>query len=333
MSLQVNQYDEIENICQRWLFRKHEINFDSIYLFCKEINFASPINCFTSRLEKIPYSFTKSETVSGSICFYGGVFTSLLNTGKVEEIEGLFTFALCYMLIDHFLDDIDNSDEEKAKVMKDVYNFLAFSIEEPTNKLIQAAKDRYNELILRNSKIRESLISLFKSEIQGAAISKNRNLSREEYKKIAKEKGGKTSSAIAQIIGISHTEDSPHYICGSLIQYVDDMLDIKDDEELNIYTLARYDYDHGNLDNYIYETMVEINDMGPIYNFFKVILLTGIILSIHDIPHSVSPSLLAILSKYDPFDSSISKSSLNEWFHSKLYQYIEETKNLQKQGI
>lgn len=321
----IKELNEIEKICEKWLLKAYQINFDSIYLFCQDIDFSSPINYFTERLEKIPYKFSKSETVSGSICFYGAVFTSLLNTGKVEEIEGLFTFALCYMLIDHFLDDINNSDTEKEKSMKEIYNFLKYE-KESNNPLILAAKDRYLELIRKNVNLKHCLISLFESEIRGHQISTHLNKPREEYKSIAKEKGGKTASAIATIIGIPHDENTSHYICGSLIQYVDDLLDIKDDERLNIYTLARYDYEHSNLDKYIYETIIEIDNLDPIYNFFKIILLTGIILSIHDLPNSVSSPLYSILSKYDPFNKNISKSSLNEWFHDKLYKYINFVK-------
>ena len=324
MSIDLEKLYEIDKICEKWLLKGHQVNFDAIYLFCKDINFSSPINYFTERLENIPYKFTKSETVSGSICFYGAVFTSLLNTGKIEEIEGLFTFALCYMLIDHFLDDANNSEVEKQEAMKDIYEFLKYG-KESNNILIVAVKERYLNLIRNNSNkdIRDSLLSLFESEVTGHQISRVSNKTREEYKQIAKEKGGKTASAIATIIGIKHDEDSSHYICGSLIQYVDDLLDIKDDERLNIYTLARYDYENSNLDKYIYEVMLEIDKLDTIYNLFKVILLTGIILSIHDLPHAVSSPLYDILCKYDPFDSSTSKYSLNEWFHNKLYEYIK----------
>jgi hypothetical protein len=65
------------------------------------------------------------------------------------------------------------------------------------------------------------------------------------------------------------------------------MLDIDDDKELGIYTLIRYDIENKNVDQYIYETCVLIENLSSNYNFFKPILLTGIILSIHDHPHIV----------------------------------------------
>lgn len=325
MSLTEKELNEIKEISERWLLEdlNHNTTLNSIYQVLKEVDYSSVIKAFTDRLDEIPYSFSESEKVSGSICFYGGVFTSLLNTGKVEEVEGLFTFALCYMLIDHFLDDTKNSDTFKKQTMQEIASFLIYGKEVPGNKLIDAAKERYNKLIDRNPKTKDYLIALFKSELEGVKVSNSKELDRNTYKKIAWEKGGRTSSAIAQIIGLENSEESSHFICGSMIQFVDDLIDIQDDQDLNIYTLARYDLDRGTLDRYIYETMVEINKLDSIYNFFKFILLEGLILGIHDNPNSISLPLSNILKKYDHFGST-SKDYLNHWFHEKLYGYIQE---------
>ena len=330
MDFSITEFLKIDEICSKWLISNSNLDskLEQIYQALIQINFDPVIKSFTERLNSVPYTFTKTEQTSGSIAYFGAIFTSLLNTGKVEEIEGLFTFALCYMLVDHFLDDIKNSEIDKKQTMKELKDFLIHDIYSD-NKLIIAAKDRYLSLISKNPKVKTSLIRLLESELKGAAISNNQNLSREEYKQIAKEKGGRTSSAIAQIIGIDHDENSPHFICGSLIQYVDDLLDLKDDAELNIYTLARYDYEHDNLDQYIYETILEIDQLDSIYNFFKAILMAGVILGVHDNPDSISQDLLQVLKKYDPFSKNVSKDSLNDWFHNKLYGYIENKNDLQ----
>ena len=168
------------------------------------------------------------------------------------------------------------------------------------------------------------MINLFKSEIEGARISKSKNHDRETYLKIAEEKGGRTSLAIASIIGLD-CEIEDHYILGSLIQTpCDDLMDINDDRKLGIYTLVQYDIDHGNLDKHIYESMIKIEKLSPVYNFFKIILMLGIILGIHDNPGHLSPELNEILQYYNPFSKETSKDSLNIWFHEKLYDYIDK---------
>lgn len=327
--LNEKEIDEIEKVFHKWLIptnnKKTEIvtNLNLLYDYFKDADFTPLIKAFTERLKDIPCEFSKSEQVSGSVCFFGGVFTSLLNYGYIEEIEGLFTFALCYMLVDHFLDDNTISIQEKQKSMKDIYLFISEGKIVNDNKLINAASKRYSELIERVPRCKEYIIKLFNSELKGVMIQQKKNLEREVYLKIAEEKGGFTSACIASIIGLDPIGDN--YNLGSLIQSpCDDLLDRKDDENLNIYTLIRYDIDHGNLDRYLYENIKKIDELSSTYNFFKIILLNGLILGIHDNPGCISKELDKIIEKYNPFDKETSKDNLIDWFHEKLYKYIKE---------
>ena len=328
MKLSSHELKNIKDVLKKWAISKYQLQgkttLNDLYKALSEMDFTPIINSFAKRLNEVSYRFTKSEQVSGSICFFGGVLTSLVNTGKIEEIEGIFTFSLCYMLVDHFLDNIDNSEKEKGQCMKDIVNLLLYDIESSDNKLINAAMDRYRILIKNNPDCKKYIIDLLKSELQGVTVSKNKNLKREEYKSIAEEKGGKTSLAISQIIRLK--DDSIHYDCGKCIQLIDDFLDIKDDESLNIYTLARYDLDHNNLDRYVYDSIQEIDKLSSTYNTFKSILIGGLVLAINDNYKHVSTELLSCFEEYNIFGPENSKDSLNEWFHEKLYEYIENRK-------
>ena len=158
--------------------------------------------------------------------------------------------------------------------------------------------------------------------MKGVEISKRKDLSREVYEKIDEEKGGLTAVAIGSIIGVTDVEESMKL--GHLIQVVDNLLDIQDDTELGIYTLARYDLDRGTLDRYIYDSVIMIQNLSPIYNFFKVILLTGLVLGVHDNPNCISSELNLLIQKYNIFSKDSSKNSINTWFHDKLYSYISK---------
>lgn len=324
--LNSGELGEIKTICDKWLWRKNDEivnkNMDTLFNYCKLLNFHSIINAYKTRLEKIPWKFTKSEEVSGSICFFGGVVTSLLNYGHIKEIEGLFTFAVCYMLIDHFLDDEKNTKEEKDKCIKEIYEFISTGIKN-SNRLVMAIGDQYLELIHRVPRCKEFFLKLFQSELKGLKVQNNQNLTREDYLRAAEEKGGYTSLCIASIIGLEINQDN--YGLGSLIQTpCDDLLDIKDDETSGIYTLVRYDIDHGNLDRYLYESFKKIDNLGPVYNFFKVILMSGIILGIHDNPGCISESLNEVIKTYDVYTGT-SKEKLIEWFYNKLSEYCQES--------
>ena len=120
--LNVSQLKEISEIYEKWGL-KRGIYLENSSVF-EKIDFSPLIDAFTTRLKTISCKFSHSEEVSGAICYFGGITTSLLHFGYVEEIEGLFTFALCYMLIDHYLDDNNISEDEKKKSMKDIYNFI-----------------------------------------------------------------------------------------------------------------------------------------------------------------------------------------------------------------
>ena len=108
------------------------------------------------------------------------------------------------------------------------------------------------------------------------------------------------------------------------LQFVDDLLDIKDDRSLGIYTLALYDLERKNLDEYVYMTVKKIDSLGPVYNFFKVILMYSVVLAIHDNPGCISEQLFKMMEKYIPFKEGTTKESLIQWFHRELYSCISE---------
>jgi hypothetical protein len=312
------------------LINLQNLNLISNYMY--DIDFIPFIKAFSDRLNSINYYFSNSEKVSGAFCFYGSLFTSLLNFGHVESIDDLFTFALGYMLIDHFLDNKDICLKEKEEKIREIGDYLLNGIVYENNELIQVIQERYNDLILRKPYCKKYFLHLFRAEWEGHKLEKNNNLTQNQdqtrfhYLDICEKKGGYTALCIASIMDLlSNEEDGKSknaYNLGDCIQRVDDMLDIDDNKELGIYTLIRYDIENKNVDQYIYETCVLIENLSSNYNFFKPILLTGIILSIHDHPHIVSEDLFLLIKSYDHF-SNISKAKLVDFFHEKLFSYIQ----------
>ncbi len=330
--LTINQLQEIREICEKWLIPniRNDISdslmndLEELYQLLEKIDFTPIVKAFSDRLDNIEYDFTQEEEISGSIVFMGGIITSLLHYGYISDLEGLFTFALTYLLIDHFLDNDNIPKTEKYENMIQVYNFIEGKDAQLNNPIIKAAADNYLKLIQRNPSCEPHLKALFKSEVKGMNIQRNPNLSRETYRQIALEKGGLTGKAMASILGLDVENDASHYDLSSCLQLEDDLQDQKCDTEDNIYTLARYDFDHGNLDEYIYETFISINNLVPVYNFFKIILLYLTLLGIHDHKSVISDELLEIVEKYIPFDSTTSKENINEFFKNKVFNYISD---------
>ena len=247
----------VKKICETWMFKKdvfrgedkgkEEGGLNFFYEKIKNIDFSAPINAFTNRLDNFKhiYKFSKSEQVSGSICFFGGVFTSLLHHGYIKNIEHLFTFAFCYMLIDHFLDDDSISSTSKERSMKKIFSILSnssFSLGNTENTkdedgdlvISEEIIKRYRDMVEDTECIGE-IKELFRAELEGSKICKNKNWERDIYFNNACEKGGYTALVIGRIIGIKKedTEGSEGALrLGSLIQLVDDFLDISDDISL-----------------------------------------------------------------------------------------------------
>src|SRR5581483_8033094 len=206
--------NEVKIICDRWLFKANQnnlldlYNLNVLYNYFQDVDFFPFIKAFTDRLSTINHTFTRSEQVSGSICFFGAVFTSLLNFGHVAEIDDLFTFALGYMLIDHHLDDKNVSLQEKEKSVGDIYNFLNNGILS-NNVLISNIANRYLKLIKRKPNSRIYFLNLFNKEVKCYKIEKSKTIYDQHiYQKITEEKGGYTSLCIASLIGLSDNNKS-----------------------------------------------------------------------------------------------------------------------------
>ena len=191
------------------------------------------------------------------------------------------------------------------------------------NRLVKAAANRYLSLINKIPESKYHFLKLFEIEIKSAIIQNNPNLTRNEYKNIALEKGGLTGTTLASILRLDTSVDGYHYKIASILQLVDDLLDINYDKENNIYTYVRYDYENGNLDLYIWELINLINNLPNKYNFFKVILIHMTLLGIHDHKDGFSENFIKMFEKYDIFDCDMNKENLVQLFHDKLFDYIE----------
>ena len=329
--LSEEELNQLESICKRWLIpiKKTDQSKDETFLkiidnlydnYLKELDFGPAIRAYLQRIKQIPINFTQSEEISGSIVMFGCIFMSLQNFGYIKELDGAFLFGLSYMLIDHMLDDISVSKKDKLRNVIEIYKFMkGEEVDIQHNQILSVTSQKYKQLIQRVPVCKDYFKKLFESEIKGFIIQENPNLSRETYHKIAIEKGGLTGSAMGSILGL---EEQYNYDLAAVLQLVDDLDDISIDIHENIYTLARYDWDNKNLDEYIYETMKRIDQLPSVYNFFKVVLMLLVMLGIHDHLEGISERLYNRISLYIPYDQETNKEKLTQWFTEKVYDYI-----------
>lgn len=316
--------DLIAEKIEKWVLpvsdRSNHI-LDFIYDKLTDIDYQPAIDQFVRRIDLIDYKFTNDAKVSGAICFFGSIMMSLVQLGYINNIDELFTLSSCYILMDHYLDDNTIPMIDKVKTISQTYKF----IDNPTgdneieSEIIQAVATRYVDMVNKVPSAVDHLKGLFKSEVKSMYLEYQDNLDRETYLESAEMKGGMTCNAIQALLNLEVTNDE--FQLGALIQLVDNQLDIEDDMELGIHTIATYDFKNdGNLDKLFIYTVNKIDEMSNKYNIFKPILLLGLILAVHTNRDKYTNNIIELSNKYNYFGSDTTKETLGSMIHKKLFR-------------
>lgn len=295
-----------------------------LYRYFLSVDFTPVTNQYRDRLERIRYKFSASAVASGAVCFFGSVLMSLAQLGYINNMEELFTLSSCYILIDHYLDDSEVSTGEKKKTIQQVKTFIK-GVNSPgddpnpmiDSPIIKVVADRYIGMVSKVPKSEKHLKDLFGAEVKTMWLQKSNKLDRKTYLEICELKGGLTCNAIQALLELEITDQE--FRLGACIQLVDDIMDIDDDVELGINTIATYDYrEDGNLDRLFLYTLDKIESLERKYNLFKPVLIAGLILGVHTNREKFSPRLLELVEPFNYFHSSTKKETLTEWFQDIL---------------
>jgi len=324
--------DSIHKKIQNWVPAKSDkTNIHNLllrlYTFSLGIDFSPALNQFRQRIKKINYDFAEGAESSGAICFFGSIIMSLLQLGYINNMEELFTFSSCYILTDHYLDDDTITMEKKISTIKQINSFIKKvgdgdeEMGQIDSPIIQAVADKYIEMVTKLPGSEKHLKELFRAEVKTMYLQTHDNLDRDTYLKICEWKGGLTCNAIQSLLGLEITDTE--YTLGACIQLVDDMLDINDDIDLKINTIATYDYrEDGNLDRLLVYTVDRIDNMDRRYTFFKPILFLGLILAVHTNRDKYSPEAIKTIDPFIHYSPSTTKDGLFSWFQYKLKPHL-----------
>jgi hypothetical protein len=163
-----------------------------------------------------------------------------------RHIRDIFLYNLLYILVDHYIDDIriDPGLKETAIaqmfiLLEDPSQHSSMPLIDPVLKTIALV---YQELITRCPATKKSIFKLFQSEVDGLKIQKDATAQREKYYDIALRKGGYTMEVLHDIVGntdITIREATFHI--GTIMQLIDDSVDILTDMKNGIHTIATCD--------------------------------------------------------------------------------------------
>lgn len=283
------------------------------YITMLGVDFSPIVDLFVKRLRKIDYNFIDGATTSGAVCFFGSIAMSMVQLGYVNNIDEMFTLTTCYILIDHYIDNKDITIKSKANTIKNIKKFIETG--DGQDNILKIIGDKYKILIEKIPQAEYYLKKLFEAEVETMKLQRDPNLSKDKYTEIYKWKGGLTCEAIQSIIELPITEHE--YYLGGCIQLIDDMMDIDDDLDLGINTLVTFHYKkYNNLDNLISYCIDEVDNMNKKYNTFKIVLLQGLMLSIHINRDKYTKSTIKLLEPHIYFNSDTTKKSLISWFEN-----------------
>ena len=306
--------DKINHQMQTWLSSKDNKLFYVLFYLVTSINYNPVIKIFRDRLKTIDYNFIKGSEVSGSVCFFGSLLMSWAQTGKINNIDELFTLSACYMIIDHYIDSPDISKKDKEKTIRELMLYI-HSPYKTNNPILLAIGKRYTDMIKVISSCKSYVDKLFMTEIKTSYLQQQQ-LHRKDYMQICYDKGSQTCEAIQSILGLPVTQAEKSL--GFVIQSLDDLLDVKEDLQAGINTIATYDLQHyKTLDKLWIYTLDQIYNLDNKYNLMKIILMISLITAINTCKDCYSEELIRITAKHNYFPN-MTKYSLNDKFEVSL---------------
>ena len=268
---------------------------------------------FISRLLPIAQSYITRVKSSGhpelliphrlhtGICFFTGIqLVSLLKFNQPNQTDLIYNFTLFYILLDHYIDDPNVEAFAKKLLIQSLLRIsfdpsclLDLDLLPPIfQKVIPIYKQMLDKPKLQYILTKNLLFAVHTHKWQG----QNSLLSRDNYFQISKLKGSLTIDAIVEMLGL--TEDPNLKIIGECTQHVDDIMDVYEDIEAEINTIATFEYEtRGNIDIIYLQTLAKINSLPKAYNQLCDILLLVLVYAIVKTPELVSKGVYAFVEK------------------------------------
>ena len=210
---------------------------------------------------------------SGIVFFYGCMCYIMHFTDWGNHIYDIFLYNLLYILIDHYIDDITIDAFTKTTSIAAMWGVLdnadyQIPLED---EVLHVIARTYRELVQRCPLVQKPLTDLFRAEIRGMYVQHNPSLSRQEYHDMACVKGGLTMVVLNAIVGDTNSDiyDASYHI-GTIMQLIDDSVDVLSDKANNIHTIATHDLAvQSNLDTLWSDIAVRIHNIDKRFNLFK----------------------------------------------------------------
>lgn len=310
--VKLEQWPEAKSVIDKWILPWSDDTRSDLYDWISTYSSESFVGLYINRLNNIREELLDGDTsranellseaslTSGGIAFYGSMGLSLLETGKVCNVDHLFYFTTLYMLTDYWLDDPKIKDRGKISTMRTLIDLIENPKRVYGQGCLSIMTDRLVKLIEEVPESYHVLKNVFYAEIASAMIQRQSNLPLDVYLKICEWKGGAMLQSMQVICGSK--ADPSGYLVGACIQLIDDMHDIDEDVADGIHTVATHVKSLcGNLDPLFLYTVRLMSRFDTKHTFFKPFILGMMMHSIAIIPY-FSTELHNICKEFFPFD-------------------------------
>ena len=250
----------------------------------------------------------KDCLASGIVFFYGCIIYIIHFPNWWTYIEDIVLYNILYMTVDHYIDNNTLDKATKEITIQQMYILVqdptkidSMEVADPILKLIATT---YQKLVTRCPNAKESIIKLFFAEIEGCDIQKQTSLDRDIYYNIALKKGGYTIQVLNEIV--NNKDDSINkssYHIGTIMQLIDDLLDVSIDRQNDIYTITTFDQDHcSDLDKLFLDVTDRIDKIDNRFTIFKILYAMFLVYVPTRSPNNYSKEILTFATSYNLFN-------------------------------
>lgn len=214
--------------------------------------------------------------LSGMTFYMSAILLSLCINGNIRNKDSIMSGALLYLIVDNTLDSNDPKD------IKDFVKLINFVINSDLDAInagypldnsminLDSSIKFYRNMVQNNRDIIIATKDIFESEVLSVKIQSKSDLTRKDYMEMAKDKGGKTGILLYKIVSDQYDDINSAYKIGFCCQLIDDIMDLQEDIDNKINTIATYDYKNNcNLDILFNETLEHIDSIDNKFNMLK----------------------------------------------------------------
>lgn len=239
------------------------------------------------------------NSVSAAIVLYSIIVLLSYNKhGKIVNPEQVISYIMIYILADEIIDGNTLSNKSKQKFLSSVSEFIKSPITFNTNDSnIIHIVNRIKNITTAITSSTDLMIKHINTETEVHKLQRIHGLSQSEYLDICERKGADCCNVIFSIIDLPIDSNSHEFGC--LIQLCDDLIDIDEDIDSGIDTIATFTLrENKYLDNFVHSIIDRIDKLHNDYNIAKPWFISMVLCSISTNPNYYTRDFINMAEPY-----------------------------------